>query len=112
MDALLPSGHGALIRCSNPLEATAKERLKNPRQLAGVLLYGERLRPEKTRISQYQCGLCQRRLAACGFQRDDKFIWALCHKPDQDWNETLQWAEGQMDKGWRDIVFQGGLRGS
>ena len=36
---------------------------------------------------------------------------SLRRKPDQDWTETLQWAKGQMNEGWRDIVFQGRLGG-
>ena len=46
-----------------------------------------------------------------GLQRNGKFIWALCGKPEQDWTETLHGPRIGMDEGWQEIVFQADIAG-
>jgi len=100
MDAPPQSGRGALLRCSIPLDLTAKRRLKSPRHLAGALLYGrlqanvrraavdrksQTLRPKKSRICVRQGGVMRGRIyTPCRVQRR-KFKKPLCHKSVQDW---------------------------
>ena len=35
---------------------------------------------------------------SCGFQKNDKFIWPLCHKPHRNWKEILRGRESAWTK--------------
>lgn len=120
MAVRLPKPRAASKSCSISLDLAAKIRLKSPRQLAGALLYGrpnhqaankrsaqgQDFKTEKTRISVRQGWKSKARSNhLAGFQRH-KFRESLClslHKIGMN----LTWAEGQMDKGWRDKLFKG-----